>query len=131
MGDKSYVTMEQKVCAVCTQVYDTDSLLIDRRLNDSLESKTVTGVGLCPEHEQAHNDGFVALVAIDEEKSEFGLDGQVNPAGAFYLGEYCLLKREAFDRVFNQPAPDSPFVYCQQGVIEVLKQMTEGYDEHA
>jgi len=40
---KSHVGMEQKVCPVCGQAFDTGVILLDKRLRNSLERKTVTG----------------------------------------------------------------------------------------
>ena len=48
MGTKSHVGMEQNVCPVCGKAFDTGTILLDRRLRNSLERKTVTGWSLCP-----------------------------------------------------------------------------------
>lgn len=47
MSEKSYVSMEQNVCAVCGKTFDTGSILLDRRMQDSMERHTVTDWGLC------------------------------------------------------------------------------------
>lgn len=69
MSDKSYVTLEQHVCVVCAKPFDTNALLLHRRLAPVFERHTVTGWGLCPEHQKLKDDGFVALVEIDRAKS--------------------------------------------------------------
>jgi len=46
---KSYVTLEQKLCFFCGNKYDTDSILMDRRLKDSFDMHTIAGWGKCPE----------------------------------------------------------------------------------
>lgn len=122
MGEKSYVTMEQKVCPICGKTFDTGALLLDRRLRNTFERNTVTGLDLCPEHTALHKDGFVALVAVDESKSERMPNGNLQPEGAWRTGKIAHLKREAWDRVFNCPAPDArlPFVYCDDDTVELL-----------
>lgn len=122
MSDKSYVTLEQRVCHVCGKQYDTGSLLIDKRLCKKFEHHTVTGWGLCEEHQKLFDDGFIALVEATA------------PAGAKMLkqedanrtGNIAHLRRPAFNRVFNTEAPVSlPMVFVEPGVIEELQEMTE------
>jgi len=68
---KSHVGMEQKVCPVCGTAFDTGTILLDKRLRNSLERKTVTGWDLCPEHAKLWKKGYIALVECDPEKSTF------------------------------------------------------------
>lgn len=69
MNDKSHVSMEERVCLVCGNPFDTGAILLDKRLRQSMAHRTVTGWGLCPEHEQMFKDGYVALVECDPERS--------------------------------------------------------------
>jgi len=52
MDDKSYVSLEQRLCLVCGTPFDTGNLLLDRRLRASMERHTVTSWGLCAEHQK-------------------------------------------------------------------------------
>lgn len=45
---KSHVSVGQKICVVMWKPYDA-GIILDRRLKNSLESTTLTGLGLCPE----------------------------------------------------------------------------------
>ena len=67
--EKSYVTMEQKVCVVCTKEYDTNALLLDKRLKPVFDMHTTTGFGMCSKCEALREKGFVAMVGCDPEKS--------------------------------------------------------------
>src|SRR5215467_9695541 len=69
MNDKSHVSLEQHTCLVCMKSYGTGALLLDRRLRATLEHHTLTGWGLCPEHQKMNQEGFVALIECDPEKS--------------------------------------------------------------
>ena len=69
MNDKSHVSLERHVCLVCGVAYDTGNLLLDKRLRASMERHTTTGWGLCPEHQKLSDDGFVALVECDPQRS--------------------------------------------------------------
>ncbi len=49
MNDKLHVSLEQHVCLVCGTAFDTGAILLDKRLRASMERRTATGWGLCPE----------------------------------------------------------------------------------
>ncbi|ANY16511.1 hypothetical protein [Bordetella pseudohinzii] len=126
MNDKSHVSLEQHVCLVCGTRFDTGAVLLDRRLRASMERHTATGWGLCPEHQKLSDDGFVALVECDPQRSGSPAGGgRVKPEQAYRTGRLAHLKREAFAQVFDVPiAADQPCVFVEPGVIEQLQTMT-------
>ncbi|HHU0692544.1 TPA: hypothetical protein ACT916_003399 [Citrobacter murliniae] len=126
MNDKSHVSLEQHVCLVCGTRFNTGVVLLDRRLRASMERHTATGWGLCPEHQKLSDDGFVALVECDPQRSGSPAGGgRVKPEQAYRTGRLAHLKREAFAQVFNVPiAADQPCVFVEPGVIEQLQTMT-------
>lgn len=127
MSDKSYVSLEQNVCLVCGHAYDTGSLLLDRRLHDSMDRYTVTGWGLCPEHLRLHEEGYVALVECDPEKSGNPRAGEkVMPQNAYRTGAVAHVKREIVSAVFNVPvSPDLPCMFVEPGFITKLQEMMQ------
>ena len=125
MNDKSHVSLEQHVCLVCGVAYDTGNILLDKRLRASMEHHTTTGWGLCPEHQKLSDDGFVALVECDPQRSGSPGD-RLKPEQAYRTGRLAHLKREAFATMFNVPvAADQAFVFVEPGVIERLQAMVE------
>jgi hypothetical protein len=126
MNEKSHVSLEQHVCLVCGTRFDTGAILLDRRLRASMERHTATGWGLCPEHQKLSDEGFVALVECDPQRSGSPAGGgRVKPEQAYRTGRLAHLKREAFAQVFNVPiAADQPCVFVEPGVIEQLQTMT-------
>ncbi|EKB27263.1 MULTISPECIES: hypothetical protein [Gammaproteobacteria] len=126
MNEKSHVSLEQHVCLVCGTRFDTGAVLLDRRLRASMERHTATGWGLCPEHQKLSDDGFVALVECDPQRSGSPAGGgRVKPEQAYRTGRLAHLKRESFAQVFNVPiAADQPCVFVEPGVIEQLQTMT-------
>lgn len=58
---KSHVSVEQKVCPVCGKASNV-GILLDRRLEDSLETNTVTGFDFCKEHQKFVDDGYVICI---------------------------------------------------------------------
>jgi len=126
MHDKSHVSLEQHVCLVCGTAFDTGAILLDKRLRASMERHTATGWGLCPEHQKLSDDGFVALVECDPQRSGSPAGGgRVKPEQAYRTGRLAPLKREVFAQVFDVPiAADQPCVFVEPGVIEQLQTMT-------
>ena len=130
MNDKSHVSLEQHVCLVCGTAFDTGAILLDKRLRASMERHTATGWGLCPEHQKLADDGFVALVECDPQRSGTPSgSGLMKPDQAYRTGRLAHLKRDAFARVFNVPvAAEQPCVFVELGVIEQLQAMVPATD---
>ena len=106
---KSHVSMEQHQCFICGTIYDTGNILLDKRLNDSLERYTVTGHGLCPEHQQLADDGYIALIVVQP-------DGKTRTGGLIHI------RREAAERMFNQEMPKD-IAYIDQEIFDQLQQL--------
>lgn len=96
--EKSYVSLEQKVCAVCGQAFDSGSILFDNRLENSMEHKTVTGWGMCQECQKKEDDGYIALVEIDPAASS-----DHSLSGVFRTGRITHIKIDAYNRIFSEP----------------------------
>jgi hypothetical protein len=125
MNDKSHVSMERHVCLVCGIAFDTGSILLDKRLLAGMECHTTTGLGLCDEHQRMADEGFVALVECDPERSGAqSANGRMKLEHAYRTGRVMHLKREVFADVFNVPIEaDRPIVFIEPGVIERLEAM--------
>jgi hypothetical protein len=121
MSQKSYVSMEQHICVVCGKAFDTNAILLDKRLKDSMEQHTITGWGMCEEHEQLRVDGYVALVGVDESKSKIS-GSAIKPADAYRTGNIAHIRMAVWEQVFNFPAPDRKVAFVQDEVIDILKQ---------
>lgn len=120
MNDKSFVTMEQKACIVCAKEFDTGTLLLDKRLRDTFDKRTVTGWGMCDECSELRADDRIALVACDTEKSNIKND-IVQPNDAYRLGPIIWIKEVAFKRIFNTPVPDRGVAFVEPAVITTLE----------
>lgn len=122
MTDKSYVTMEQQACLVCGDTFDTGSILMDKRLKDKFEAKTVTGWGLCPEHKKLHEDGFIALVAIDETKSH-KVHGTCTPDSVWRTGRLIHISKATAMKLMNLSVEEfsEPLFWVSDEVIDALE----------
>jgi hypothetical protein len=127
MNEKSHVSLEQRVCLVCANPFESGSILIDRYLRASLDKHTITGWGLCPEHKELFDAGYVALVECDPEKSGCPAAGDlVQPGRAYRTGKLVYIKRDAFNRMFDLPLKDTqPCVYVEQGVIAMFEALAK------
>lgn len=122
---KSYTSVEHHICVICGTKFSTNTVLIDKHMRNTLEPNTITGFGLCPEHEKLHKDGFVALIVADEELSSnkpknnmfYGLHG------VYRTGVVVHIRREVAKTIFNCQNPDAPFMYCEPEVISMLERL--------
>lgn len=121
MTEKSYVSLGQLRCLACEKDFDDGTVLLDKRLRPVLKPKTVTGMGLCPEH---CKEGFITLIEI-EDPGESKI--RVLPKEAIRTGTVCMVRREAWRLAFNVAAPEKfgP-VYVERGVIAKLQAMQGG-----
>lgn len=124
MNDKSHVSLEQHVCLVCGKAFDTGAILLDTRLRASMERHMATGWGLCPEHQKLSDDGFVALVECDPQRSGSQAGGRMKPEQAHRTGRLAHLRRKVFTQMFNVPIEDKQAcVFVEPGVIDQLQSM--------
>jgi len=123
MNEKSHVSLEQHVCLVCGTPFDTGVILLDRRLRASLQRHTTTGWGLCAEHRKLFDEGYVALIECDPQRSGLPADGErLKPEQAYRTGRVAHVQRAAFARLFNVAIEATQAcVYVEPGVIERLR----------
>lgn len=118
MDEKSHVSLEQNVCAVCGKVFDTNAILLDERLRPRFSRHTVTGFGLCEEHQKLHDGDYVALVAIDESKSSSHKIEDV-----YRTGSVAHVRRQVAKQIFDVDIGTGPLVFCEPEVIDRLQEM--------
>ncbi|KAF1043294.1 MAG: hypothetical protein GAK38_04021 [Xylophilus sp.] len=88
-----------------------------------MERYTATGWGLCAEHQKLADEGFVALVECDPQRSG-SPGGRPKPEQAYRTGLLAHIKRHVFAQVFNVPIEaNQACVFVEPGVIEQLQAM--------
>jgi hypothetical protein len=128
--DKSYVALERNVCTVCGKEFDTGNLLLDRRLRNRFDMHTLTGWGLCPDHQKLYDDGYIALVGVDPSKS--GPHNEtMKPEDAYRTGEVAHVRFHVFEGMFSTKIEERdghklPMVFVEQAVIDKLKERVSG-----
>ena len=131
--EKSYVTMERKICIVCGKEYDTNSLLLDRRLRKQFDRHTTTGYGMCKDCESLRNEGYITLIVIDESKS-FRDGDLINTEDVHRTGELIHMKSSIFNSLFKdskKEATTGGVVFISQELAKMIKKnMKEASNEN-
>ena len=118
----NYVAMEKNVCEICGQIFDTGSILIDKRLKDLDEKKTVTGYGRCESCNELVEE-YLTLVVVDESKSGASPEGNIKQENAYRTGELIRVKRTAIDKIFDIGDEEKtlPIMFIGMEVAEHLR----------
>lgn len=124
---KSFVTLEIKRCIVCGKDYDSGAILIDRRLHDRFEMHTCTGFGDpcndCTEHLLGGEHGRIALVGIDETKSEIAsASSTVQQQDVYRTGKISFLDKWAWQYIFDIPMPRGPLAFLSDETIALVEE---------
>ena len=116
--EKSFVTMEAKICSVCGQQYNSGTILLNKRLSKRFDKETVTGFGMCPEHVKLMEEGFVACIEIDSSKVPDNKD-RLKQEEAPRTGRLAHVKREALEAMLGSPVVVD-IVFVDEEVFEAF-----------
>lgn len=124
MKNINYVALGKHVCPVCGQLRDSGEVLLHRRLGN-IKEPAVTGQSLCAEHQRLFDEGYLALVGVDESKS--GPKGAtLRPEDAYRTGSVMHILRHIARQMFNVELPDNlPMCFVSQEVIDMLKKQAK------
>ena len=124
--EKSHVGLEAKLCKVCGRQYETGALLLDRYLRKSLNHMNLTGVGgFCTRCQKLRDDGYIAIVSVNN-----GPEGDVlKQEDADRTGDVAHIRAEAWDKIFDKPAPPEGVAFCDQDVIKMLQSIQHPKDK--
>ena len=116
MSDKSYVSLEQHICPICGKTFDTNSLIMDKRLRDTFAKYTITDTEICEECNKL-TDEYIAFIVVEdydqnivEQKDIFNVNR---------TGEILWVRRE----VLKEDMKEYPFVFCEPELAEQFKEM--------
>lgn len=116
---KSHVSLEQAQCPVCLAVFDTGTILFDKRLRQSMERNTVTHWEMCAEHKKLFDEGYVALVELTREPRG-GEDVLCVPR----TGQIAHIREAAWPKIMNVPVPPKKLCVVEAGVIGKVMALT-------
>jgi len=122
MTEKSYVGMAHHYCPLCLIKHDP-LVLLDRRLKETLTNDEFAGFKLCDEHQKLKDDGFIALLCIDEDMSP----RPISIATAHRTGSYMHLKADAYKQIIDTDLPENDFnlAFCSEEMVGILQGIVE------
>jgi len=124
MPDSDFIKMEQNICPVCgvTHTHNT-GILIDKRMQAIDPDKTITGYGLCEEDEKRSKEGYIALIAVNNEDA-------TTLENADRTGDMAHVRRSVFKQLFNYvEPPKGPLAFVDPVVITMLQELQEKQKE--
>lgn len=117
---KSYVTLNMKICPICTDRFP-DGILLDKHLNDRFERETYTGFKLCKECEEKTKT-HLAFVEIDVKKSE-----SLKAEDVHRLGRIMFVPKKNLSKDIKDKAGDSPLMWVPSELIDsIIKEKEKG-----
>jgi len=129
---KAHVAMEKRVCLVTGKEYETGQLLLATTYSKNgeplidLDEHNVTGNGFCPEVQDKFDNGYIALVCLDESKSDINKSGNtVHPKDAYRTGRIIYIKREAADELLTGVDVDK-FCYIDNEAADKIEEISKG-----
>lgn len=128
MSEKSYVSMETKICEVCGHEYNTDAILLNKRLKENMDRTTCTGGGLCEDHQKLFDDDYIALVEISNNNTD-GVHS-IKQENANRTGRICHIRRKVATDIFQIDIKDDlVMMFVDSDTISKLEEMMEPSDE--
>ncbi len=114
--------MEENMCPVCgvTHTHNT-GILLNKRLRDI--KHTVTGYGLCEKCDELNEEGYIALIAVNNK----GGNPTLKPEDANRTGAIAHLKYEVFNKMFQSNYDKKQtMVFVEPELITKLEEMVDG-----
>lgn len=121
--EKSFVTLEQNVCPICTKVFETGNLLMDTRIRngklmEAFDKCTITGYAICEECQKMVDEGRVALVEINEpsDPNNLTLDNVDR------TGKIGWMKRDIVQQLIPEFPEDKFMCYVENGFFKEMEE---------
>lgn len=112
---KSHVGMGYHVCPICGTKHD-EVVLIDKRLQDTLERDNFVGWKMCVPHETMYEQGYIALV----EAKPSDLPSGNTLSGADRTGRILHIAKQAWRAVLNCPLPETPLAFIDPAAFDMI-----------
>jgi len=123
--EKSFVTLEKKVCVICGHEHETGDLLLDKYMKKKFEKYTTTGYDHCDECQKKLDDHFIAMVEISNSPSTD--QSTMKKEDANRTGVIVWIKAYVAAEIFNTKIK-TPMVFVDPRVVEMLKTVIPSHD---
>lgn len=117
--EKSYVAMGIHICPVCFKEHsDEGVILLDKKLENSLERNVVMGYAVCNEHTK---DGYYTLIGINNDTNET-------------TGEVAWARKEVvngmnLEEPYKSFIEENGFMFVSSGLINQLNNAMQELDD--
>jgi hypothetical protein len=115
--DKSHVGMGYDLCPVCT-VKHNETVLLNKRLKDTLARENFTGWSMCAEHQKLKDEGYVALVVATNAEEGPTL------SNALRTGALMHIRESAWPNITSAPVPPQGMAFITPETFEKIKAMS-------
>jgi len=119
--EKSYVSLEQKLCIICGKKHDV-GVLLNKHLRNSLEMHTLTGYGNCPDCQTKVDENYVAAVEISNDGE--GEGNKIKTEDAIRTGNMVWIKKSLLDQMLNVSIT-TPMIFITPDFTKMLEQLKE------
>lgn len=122
-SNKSFAAIGKNVCPICNIVHDRNAAVLVHKYLKDIED-TVIGYELCQEHQDLHEQGYLALVGAVPDDPDADT---ITLRDVQREGGYLHIKREAFTSLTGENAPsEAPFVFVHPLMISEFKGLRNG-----
>ena len=122
-GSEEFVKLEKHICIVCGCEYNTGGLLMHKNMKSISDDQAITGWGMCEEHTELRDKGFVAMVGVSNPEEV--TPERLKPENANRTGEIAHIRMSAFKNLFNAEVPEKMFCFCSEQIFQALKELQE------
>ena len=112
---KDYVGMGYHLCPVCLEKHD-EVVLLDKRLEKTLERENFVGWELCAKHKDLFARGYVALIEVTN-------DSGPTLENARRTGRVAHLNKRAWGQLLNVEFPTTSIAFVGVEVMEMFEQV--------
>lgn len=119
MTEKSYVSMANYQCPICTTEHSANELLLDTQLRKRFERTTIVGAKVCPKCAQRIKDGYIAFIVIDPKRSSTPFDLHT----VHRTGDICWVREKLCNEIFHDFSHKDGIVFTDMELMEKLKSM--------
>jgi len=117
-----YVKMGKYLCVATGKTFESGEILLDKRLKDIPEDKTVTGWGISPEIQEKIDNGFIVCVSIDLDKSGAKEGKHLQPDSVYRTGQIAYIRELAFFGITGRE-PENKIIFVDDGFIEMMQKI--------
>lgn len=121
-----FVVLEQAICPVCGCKHTHNmGILISKRLQPIKEEDRICSYTLCEEHQKLFDDGFVALIPVNNAPTA-DTNTTLNFNDADRIGGFIHLRKTVFNDIFNtEVSAEQELVFVDKEVCDMLIKMNE------